>query len=124
MENIKISTAAAWALFAAADKVEEDTAARLTVQQVTKRNEGVSVAVALAIGACARQDRVVETAQALSVLPKRRALIVPLLVGACKQESTLVTAVAKFLPLDREAEIIDALSNGRSSRAPPLTTDP
>jgi hypothetical protein len=111
-ESIRISTAAAWALFASSDKVEKDTAARLTVEQVTRRNEAVSVAAAMAIGACALPDQVVKTAQVLSVLSRRRALIVPLLVGACKQDWTLVTTVAKLLPPDREVAIIDAFSNG------------
>ena len=53
-----------------------------------------------------------ETANALSALPKRRALIVPLMVGAAKHDATLVAAIAKFLPLDREAAVMDLFLNG------------
>lgn len=111
-EDMRLSTAAAWALYAAAADIEDDTAARLTTEQVTKRSAAVSVTAAMAIGACTGHDHVIETARALSVLPKRRALIVPLLIGACKQNIALVVAVAKFLPPDREVAVIDAVTNG------------
>ncbi len=111
-ESIKMSTPAAWALFAAADKVDEGTAARLTVEQVTSRNEGVSVFMAMAIGASGTHDQVVRTAKALSALPKRPALLVPLAAGAASQEAALVEEVARLLPPDREAAVLAALSDG------------
>jgi hypothetical protein len=111
-ESIKMATASAWALFAAADKVDEATAARLTVEHVTTRNESVSVFMAMAIGATGTRDQVMRTAEALSALPKRRALLVPLVVGTTNQEPALVEEVAKLLPPDREAAVLAALADG------------
>lgn len=41
----------------------------------------------------------------------------PLLVGACKQGMTLVLAIAKFLPPDREVVVLDAFTNGPNDLA-------
>jgi hypothetical protein len=100
-----MSTPAAWALFAAHDKVDEATAARLTAEHVTTRNEGVSVLMAMAIGCCGTPDQVVIAAKALSGLRKRRALLVPLMVGATKQGGALVEEVAELLPAGRKTAI-------------------
>jgi hypothetical protein len=107
-----MATAAGRALYLADDKVDEATAERLTVEQVTARNEAVSVFMAMAIGACCSHERVMEAARALSALSKRRALLVPLMVGAAKRRATLVQEVARLLPADREATVLAAFTDG------------
>lgn len=68
--------------------------------------------MAMAIGASGARDQVMRTAKALSALPKRRALLVPLATGATNQEAALVEEVARLLPPDRETAVLAALSDG------------
>jgi hypothetical protein len=111
-ESIRMSTDAAWALYVVHDKVDATTAARLTPQQVISRNENVSVCMALCIGASAPVDQVRETAKILSSSPKRRALLVPLTVGATENIASLAVEAAKLLPPDREKALLAVLSGG------------
>jgi hypothetical protein len=111
-ENIRLSVAAARALYLAGDKVNEQTAARLTVDQVTRRNEGVSVFMAQAIGACGTHAQIMETARALSALPKRRALLLPLAIGATRHEDALVREILALLPPDAEAAVLATFAGG------------
>jgi hypothetical protein len=68
--------------------------------------------MALAIGASGTHKQIMRTAKAVSALPKRRALLVPLVTGARNQEAALVEKIARLFPPDREAAVLAALSDG------------
>jgi hypothetical protein len=68
--------------------------------------------MALAIGASGTHKQIMRTAKAVSALPKRRALLVPLVTGARNQEAALVEKIARLFPPDREAAVLAPLSDG------------
>jgi hypothetical protein len=112
-ENAPLSAAASWALFRGHEKVDQTTAARLTVAQVTRRGAAIAVPMAMVVGACGSEDQVLATAQALSADGNRKALLLPLAFGASAQGAELCEKVVTLLPQQQVALVRAALNDGR-----------
>jgi hypothetical protein len=111
-ENLHLSIAASWALFQGHQQVDRATAARLTVGEVRMRHAAVAVPMAMVVGACAFEDHVLEAARTLSTNSNRKALLLPLAVGATAQGGPLADRVVTLLPDDRVASARAALADG------------
>jgi hypothetical protein len=89
---------AAWALWEKAEYVEPGLAESIADSQLMTRAPVIAALFALLMGARASLARVQTIAIALSLERHRRALLVPLWLGATAQETEVSNAVASLLP--------------------------
>jgi hypothetical protein len=100
------------ALWVAAARIDERTAARFTPEQLRVRDHRIAARMAVIVGECAADDHVIRCAQAVADLPERRVLLIPLMTGAFEKRRSLAEQVGKFLPPDRLAQVIAAFDDG------------
>lgn len=89
--------AAAWALVLSDTPVAQDLLSPIDVRELLERRAVVAVAMSILLGLRAAPDHVRAAAEAVSGHPKRRALMIPLLVGSAGRADGVPEMVATHM---------------------------
>ena len=93
-----VRLAAAGALMAGHELVTIETVNRITPQLIATRIEGVASWLLLLVAARAEMDQVLNTAKALSVMEKRRVLLLLVIWIVRERDASVAERVARMLP--------------------------
>ncbi len=111
-ENLGLSQSASRALFVAGEALTIAETSRIAIEQLTERAPGVAVPMSMTVGRAGTKDQILDYAKRLAILPRRKVLLVSLMMGAGYQDAALADEIGKFLPEELMTAIHSVIDDG------------